>query len=147
MAALPAGITQQERPMPPQTHLTDEIARNSATRDRPLSLVKNAAHQAPAAPRPNASVTVLRDALSEKNAAGPPGISAPGLFGLLARYWLVFQEGRRLRRMRVDLCDLSEAQLVDIGLTQGDLDHIAAHRALERLRFDIANAMMSRGVM
>lgn len=133
--------------MPPQTHLTDEIARNAATRDRPLTLLKNAVHQAPAAPRPDASVTVLRDALSEKNAAGPPGLTAPGLFGLFAGYWLAFQESRRRRMMRLHLRDLSEAQLVDIGLTQGDLDHIAAHRALDRLRHDMANVMMSRGVM
>ncbi|MGJ4965755.1 DUF1127 domain-containing protein [Bradyrhizobium sp. HKCCYLRH3061] len=147
MATLPAGTTQQEHPMPPQTHLTAEIARNAATRDRPLTLLKNAAHQVPAAPRPNASVTLLRDALSEKNAAGPPGLTARGLFGLLASSWLAFQESRRRRRMRLYLSDLSEAQLVDIGLTQGDLDHIAAHRALERLRHDTANVMMSRGVM
>ena len=30
--------------------------------------------------------------------------------------------------------DLSERQLMDIGLTPGDIDYIAAHRAVERLR-------------
>jgi uncharacterized protein YjiS (DUF1127 family) len=143
----PAGIPQQERPMPPQTQLTAELARDAATRVRPLTLVKNAAHQAPAAPRSDASITVMRDALSEKNAAGPPGSTAPWLFSLIARSWHAFQDSRRRRRVRFHLRDLSEAQLMDIGLTQGDLDHIAAHRAVERLRYDMANVMMSRGVM
>ncbi|XUM20685.1 DUF1127 domain-containing protein [Bradyrhizobium oligotrophicum S58] len=133
--------------MPPQTHLTAEIARDAATRGRPLTLVKNAVNQVPAAPRPDASITLLRDALSEKNAAGPPDLTARGLFGLIAAYWLAFQDSRRRRRMRLHLRDLSEAQLVDIGLTQGDLDHIAAHRAIERLRYEMADVMMSRGVM
>ncbi|NPU13696.1 DUF1127 domain-containing protein [Bradyrhizobium sp. 83002] len=133
--------------MPPQTHLTAEIARDAAMRNRPLTLVKNAALQAPAAPRPDASAMVLRDASSEKNAAGPPGLAAPRLFGLIARSWHAFQDSRRRRRMRLHLRDLSEAQLIDIGLSQGDLDHLAAHRALERLRYDMANTMMSRGVM
>ncbi|NPU68918.1 hypothetical protein HL667_28220 [Bradyrhizobium sp. 83012] len=133
--------------MPPQTHLTAEIARDAATRNRPLTLVKNAAHQAPAAPRSEASATVLRDVVSEKNAAGPPGGAASWLFRGIARSWHAFQDSCRRRRMRLHLRDLSEAQLIDIGLSQGDLDHLAAHRALERLRYDMANTMMSRGVM
>ncbi|MGY3453253.1 DUF1127 domain-containing protein [Bradyrhizobium sp. USDA 4353] len=133
--------------MPPQTHLTAEIAHNAATRDRHLTLVKTAAHSAPATPRPGASANGLRDALSEKNAAGPPGLAAPWLFRRIARFWHAFQDSRRRRRMRVHLRDLSEAQLIDIGLSQGDLDHLAAHRTLERLRYDMANVMMSHGVM
>ncbi|WP_315740305.1 MULTISPECIES: DUF1127 domain-containing protein [unclassified Bradyrhizobium] len=135
--------------MPPQTNLTAEIARDGAAPglDRPMAAATNAVRGVQAAPRPSASITVLRDAVSEKDAAGPPGAAAPGLLGRLARYWLVFQEGRRLRRMRVDLRDLSEAQLIDIGLTRGDIDHIAAHRALERFKRSTAHLMMSRGVM
>ncbi|BAM89215.1 conserved hypothetical protein [Bradyrhizobium oligotrophicum S58] len=135
--------------MPPQTHLTAEIARGAAPLglDRPIAAATNAACGVPAAPRPAASIAVLRDAVSEKDAAGPPGAAGPGLFSLLAQYWLAFQDGRRLRRMRIHLHDLSEAQLMDIGLPRGDIEHIAAHRALERLKDNTVHLMMSRGVM
>jgi len=71
----------------------------------------------------------------------------PSLFSSLGRYWLAFQDSRRRRRLRVSLCDLSEAQLMDIGLAQNDIDHIAAHRALERLKDNTAHLLTSRGVM
>ncbi|GLH76390.1 hypothetical protein SSBR45G_12980 [Bradyrhizobium sp. SSBR45G] len=135
--------------MPPQTHLTAEIARDGAALglDRAKTAAANAARGVQAAPRPAASIAVLRDAVSEKDAAGPPGAAAPGWLGRLAQYWLAFQDGRRRRRMRLDLSDLSEAQLVDIGLSRVDIDHIAAHRALERFKDNTAHLMMSRGVM
>ncbi|CCD98172.1 DUF1127 domain-containing protein [Bradyrhizobium sp. STM 3809] len=133
--------------MPPQTHLTAEIARNAALLglDRPIAVATSAARDVPAAPRPVASITVLRDAISEKDAAAPPG--APGRPGLFARLWQAFQDGRRLRRMRIQLVDLSEAQLIDIGVDRADIEHIAAYRALEKLKDNTAQLMMSRGVM
>mgnify|MGYP000636193617 CR=1 FL=1 len=146
--------------MPPQTNVTAESARNGAvlglraktgaktsTKTSTNTVATNAAHGAPAAPRPEASITVLRNAVPEKNAAGPPEAAAPGLFGLLANYWRAFQDGRRLRRMRIHLRDMSEAQLLDIGLPRSDIEHIAAHRALERFKDNTAHLMMSRGVM
>lgn len=136
--------------MPPyQTTLTAEIARDAASLrlDFPIAGGTNPAGEASPASRPDAPITALRDALSEKNAAAPPGAAAPSLFGSLGRYWLAFQDSRRRRRLRISLCDLSEAQLMDIGLTQSDLDHIAAHRALERFRDNTTHLLTSRGVM
>ncbi|MGC2780591.1 MAG: DUF1127 domain-containing protein [Bradyrhizobium sp.] len=134
--------------MPPQTNLTAEISRDAARLglDRPV-VAANAARGVPTAPRPDAAITVLRNAMPEKNAAGPPGAATPGPLGLLAHYWRAFHDGRRLRRMRIHLRDLSEAQLMDIGLPRSDIEHIAAHRALERLKDSTAHLMMSRGVM
>ncbi|CAL78254.1 hypothetical protein BRADO4516 [Bradyrhizobium sp. ORS 278] len=137
--------------MPPHTHLTAEIARDAAPLglDRPIATKTiatktNAARDVPTAPRP-ASVTLLREAAPEKNAAAPPGIS--GLRGMLAQLWHAFQDGRRLRRLRIQLVDLSETQLIDIGVNRADIEHIAAHRALEKLKDNTAHLMMSRGVM
>ncbi|WP_257165579.1 DUF1127 domain-containing protein [Bradyrhizobium sp. SRS-191] len=127
--------------MPPQTHLTAEIAHLDLVRPT----TANAARDVPAAPRPAASITVLRDAISEKDAAAPPGAS--GRLGLFARLWQSFQERRRLRQMRIHLANLSEAQLIDIGLGRADIEHIAAHRALENLKDKTAHLMLSRGVM
>ncbi|MGJ4928014.1 DUF1127 domain-containing protein [Bradyrhizobium sp. HKCCYLS2038] len=45
------------------------------------------------------------------------------------------------------LRDLSEAQLIDIGLARSDIEHLAAHRELEKLKDGTAQLMMSRGVM
>ncbi|MGJ4946848.1 DUF1127 domain-containing protein [Bradyrhizobium sp. HKCCYLS20291] len=134
--------------MPPQTHLTAEIVRDAAplVLDRPISVATNAARDAQAAPRSAAPIAVLRN-LSEKEAAAPPGDAAPGLFSLVARYWQAFQDARRQRKLRVTLRDLSEAQLIDIGLARSDIDYLAAHRALEKLKDSTAHLMMSRGVM
>jgi uncharacterized protein YjiS (DUF1127 family) len=122
--------------MPPQqTDPTSGTERDAAAigLDRSIALVKGATGDTLPVARHDASIAAPRDALSEKDAAGPPAAAARSVFGLLARYWRAFQESRR-RRSGVGLRDLSERQLMDIGLTPGDIDHIAAHRALERLR-------------
>ena len=134
--------------MPPhQTNLTPERESDAATLglDLSIALAKDAMGDASAAARPNASIAALRDALSEKDAAGPPAAPTRSVFGLLERSWLAFQESRRRRRLRAILCDLNERQLMDIGLTPGDIDYIAAHRALERLRDDATYLWPSRG--
>ncbi|MGJ4886662.1 DUF1127 domain-containing protein [Bradyrhizobium sp. HKCCYLRH3099] len=133
--------------MPPQTHLTAGTARDAA----PLSVVRhviaktNATGAAQAAPRPNAPTPALR-VVSDKDAAAPPGAAA-GLISWLGQSWQAFQESRRRRKLRAHLRDLSEAQLLDIGLSRSDIEHLAAHRALERLKYDTTHLMMSRGVM
>lgn len=66
------------------------------------------------------------------------------VLGLLRRYWRAFQERRP--RSRVSLHDLSDRELMDIGLTRGEIDTIAPERALERLR-DNARALWGRGGM
>jgi uncharacterized protein YjiS (DUF1127 family) len=121
--------------MPPQqADLTSETKRDTAAIGLDLASVKDAMGGALPVARHDASIAALRDALSEKDAAGPPAAAARSVFSLLDRYWCAFQESRRRRRLGVSLRDLSERQLMDIGLTPGDIDYIAAHRAVERLR-------------
>jgi uncharacterized protein YjiS (DUF1127 family) len=76
----------------------------------------------------------LDGALSEKDAAGPQAASARNVLSLLKRYWRAFQEQRQRQRLRVSLRDLSERELMDIGITSPDIDYIAAHRAFNKLR-------------
>jgi uncharacterized protein YjiS (DUF1127 family) len=136
--------------MPPQqTNLTSETGRDAAGLglDLSIALPKDATGAALAAARHDESIAALRDALSEKDAAGPPAASTRSVFSLLERYWCAFQESRRRRRLRASLHDLSERQLMDIGLTPGDIDYIVAHRAIERLRDGTTHLWQSRGVM
>jgi uncharacterized protein YjiS (DUF1127 family) len=136
--------------MPPhQTNVTSETGPDSAGLglDLSIALVKGAMDHALTAARPETSIAALRAALSEKDAAGPPAAATRSVFSSLERCWRAFQESRQRRRLRASLRDLNERQLMDIGLTPGDIDCIVAHRALERLRDGTMYLWLSRGVM
>jgi uncharacterized protein YjiS (DUF1127 family) len=142
---------QQEHPMPTQqTNFTSETGRDAAGLGRDLSVVllKDAMDGVSAAPRAVAAIAALDDALSEKDAAGPPVPSTRSVLNLLKRYWRRFQEGRQRQRLRASLCELSDRQLRDIGVTSAEIDYIAAHRTLDRLKDGTAHLWTrSRGVM
>ncbi|TFV48107.1 DUF1127 domain-containing protein [Bradyrhizobium niftali] len=86
----------------------------------------------------------MDDALSDGDAAGPAAASTRSVLGLLRRYWYAFQERRQ--HPRVTLQDLSDRELMDIGLTRGEIDYITPERAIERLR-DRALYLWGRGGM
>jgi uncharacterized protein YjiS (DUF1127 family) len=96
---------------------------------------------------PEAAIAALQDALPEKKAAGPPAASTRSVFGLLQRCWRAFRKWRQRESLRVSLHDLSERELMDIGLTSGDIDYIVAGRAIERLRDGTTYLWPSHGVM
>jgi uncharacterized protein YjiS (DUF1127 family) len=142
--------------MPPQqTNLTSETGRDAAGLglDLSIALVKDAMGEALAAARPDASIVAPRDASSEKDAAGAPAASTRSVLSLLVLsllkgYWRGFQERRQRQRLRTSLHDLSDRELMDIGVTRAEIDCIAAHRAIERLRDGTTHLwMLSRGVM
>jgi len=121
--------------MPPQqTNPTSETGRDAAGLHFAAALVKDATGNAVAEARPNASIAALRDALSEKEAAGPPVAPTRSLLSLLQEYWRAFRKRRRQQRPPAGLHDLSDRQLKDIGLTPGDIECIVTRRAIERLR-------------
>ena len=91
------------------------------------------------------TIASMSDALSEKQAAGPPVASTRNFLRWLKAHWLAFRERRQRNRLRLSLHDLSERQLMDIGLTPGDIDCIAAHRAFEELKDGTAYLWLSRG--
>jgi uncharacterized protein YjiS (DUF1127 family) len=137
--------------MPPQqTNLTSETGRDTAGfgLDLSITLVKDAMGEALAAARPDASIVALSDALSEKDAAGPPAASTRSVLSLLKGYWRAFQEWRQRLWLRASLHDLSDRELMDIGVTRAEIDCIAAHRAIDRLRDRRTDLwILSRGVM
>ena len=121
--------------MPPQqTKLTSEAGRQPAGLDLAVALVKDTTGDALAEACPGASIATLSDAFSEKEAAGPPLASTWNVQSLLGRCWRAFRSWRQRERLRVNLHDLSERELRDIGLTPGDIEYIVAGRTLERLR-------------
>lgn len=79
----------------------------------------------------------------EGDAAGR-GLDLSIVLSLLRRYWRAFQEWSP--RSRVTVHDLSDRELMDIGLTRGEIDCIAPERAIERLR-DSTRSLWGRGGM
>ena len=71
-------------------------------------------------------------------------VSTWSIPGLLARYWYAFQERRQ--RPQVALQDLSDRELIDIGLTRSEIDYITPERAIDTLR-DRATDLWRRGVI
>jgi uncharacterized protein YjiS (DUF1127 family) len=84
---------------------------------------------------------------SDGKVEAEPCASTRSVLSLLQGYWRAFQDRRQRERLRVSLHDLSDRELMDIGLTPGDIDYIVAHRAIERLRDGTTYLWMSRGVM
>jgi uncharacterized protein YjiS (DUF1127 family) len=67
---------------------------------------------------------------------------ARNVLGLLKRCWRAFGEWQR-QRSQTSLHDLSDRALMDIGVTRGEIDHIAPHRVIDALR----DSIHARGVM
>ena len=87
------------------------------------------------------------DALSEKQAAGPPAASTRRVLRSLQTVWRALRERRRRKRSQDSLRELSDRQLMDIGLSPGDIECVAAHRAFEELKGGSTHLWLSRGVM
>jgi uncharacterized protein YjiS (DUF1127 family) len=132
-----------------QARVAIELSRssNAARPCLTIALVKNATGDALAEARPAAFSATLRDAFLEKEAAGPPVASTRSVLDLLRDYWRAFREWRQRERLRVSLRDLNERALADIGVPQGDIEHIVAIQAIERLRDGTTYQWLSRGLM
>jgi uncharacterized protein YjiS (DUF1127 family) len=115
-----------------QTNLTSETERDAAVLglDLSVALVKEA----------------MDDALSDKDAAGLPAASTRSVSSLLKRYWRAFHEWRQRQSLRDTLHELSDRELMDIGLTRGEIDYIAGHRTVDTLKDSTHLWILSRGV-
>src|SRR4051794_20321072 len=51
--------------------------------------------------------------------------------GFLKRYWDAFQERRKRQQLRATLSDLSGWELMDIGITRGEIDYVASNRDID----------------
>ena len=50
------------------------------------------------------------------------------VYSPLETYWNAFQEWRKRRRLLANLCDLSDRELMDIGIARSEIDYLASHR-------------------
>lgn len=134
--------------MPPQlTNISPGIEGDAARRGLTLSIVsaRNAVDQALAA-RLEASAAALDNALPDKDAASPAAASTRSVLGLLRRVWLAFQERRQRQNLRINLHELSDRELMDIGLTRSEIDYLTPQRAIDTLR-DGTRYLWNRGGM
>jgi uncharacterized protein YjiS (DUF1127 family) len=46
----------------------------------------------------------------------------------LEAYWNAFQEWRKRERRRTELYRLTDSELMDIGITRGEIDYVASNR-------------------
>ena len=57
-----------------------------------------------------------------------PATARRQVYSPLEAYWNAFQEWRKRQRLLANLCDLSDRELMDIGITRGEIDYVASHR-------------------
>jgi uncharacterized protein YjiS (DUF1127 family) len=57
-----------------------------------------------------------------------PATARRQVYSPLETYWNAFQEWRKRQRLLANLCDLSDRELMDIGITRGEIDYVALHR-------------------
>ena len=57
--------------------------------------------------------------------------STPRVSSVFKNYWSAFQEWRKWERLRAILCDLSDRELMDIGITRGEIDYVASNRDID----------------
>jgi uncharacterized protein YjiS (DUF1127 family) len=86
---------------------------------------------------------IATDLAPDHDAGAPPATWARRISRLVKHCWRVIQEQRQRDRLRVALCHMSERELMDIGVTRTEIDCIAAHRAVDRLR-DGTDSMWTR---
>ena len=50
--------------------------------------------------------------------------------GAFKIFWGTFQEWRKWERLRADLCSLSDRELMDIGITRGEIENAASNHSI-----------------
>ncbi|MCC8937272.1 DUF1127 domain-containing protein [Bradyrhizobium sp. Arg68] len=60
-----------------------------------------------------------------------PAATRRPVYSPLEVYWEAFQEWRKRARLRRQLCQLSDSELIDIGITRGEIDYVASHPSID----------------
>lgn len=55
-------------------------------------------------------------------------LAQPSNVGPSKNCWTAFQEWRKWDRLRRNLCNLSDRELMDIGITYGEIDYVTSNR-------------------
>ena len=59
-----------------------------------------------------------------------PATARRQVYSPLEAYWNAFREWRKRQRL-ANLCDLSDRELMDIGITRSEIDYLASHRGCD----------------
>jgi uncharacterized protein YjiS (DUF1127 family) len=62
---------------------------------------------------------------------GQAAASTRRVSSFFKRYWGVFLERRKREKLRANLYDLSDRELMDIGTTRGEIDYVASNRSID----------------
>ena len=57
-------------------------------------------------------------------------VSTPRVATALNTFWAAFQEWRKWQRLRAELSHLSDRELMDVGVTRGEIDYVASNRSI-----------------
>jgi uncharacterized protein YjiS (DUF1127 family) len=57
--------------------------------------------------------------------------SARYILNFLERYWDAYRERREREKLRGDLFDLNDRDLMDIGISRGEIDYVASNRGID----------------
>jgi uncharacterized protein YjiS (DUF1127 family) len=68
------------------------------------------------------------------NELGPATAKQP-FYSPLEKYWNAFQAWREREKQRAELCRLSDSELMDIGITRGEIDYVASNRTIDPTDF------------
>jgi uncharacterized protein YjiS (DUF1127 family) len=67
---------------------------------------------------------------------GQTAVSTRRVSSLFRRYWDAFQarrkERRKRQRERAELCRLNDWELMDIGMTRGEIEYVVSNRSFDR---------------
>lgn len=64
-----------------------------------------------------------------------PATAKRQVYSPLETYWNAFQEWRKRKRLRTQLYRLTDSELVDIGITRGEIDYVASNRSIDPTGF------------
>jgi len=58
-------------------------------------------------------------------------VSTRHVASFIRKYWDAFQERRERQKLRDALSNLSDRDLMDIGISRGEIDYAASHRGID----------------
>ena len=63
---------------------------------------------------------------------GQTAASARRFSSFFKRYWDAFQARRKRQRERAELYRLNDLELMDIGMTRGEIEYVVSNRSFDR---------------
>lgn len=60
-----------------------------------------------------------------------PATARRQYYSPLEAYWDAFREWRKREKLRTQLGRLTDGELMDIGITRGEIDYVAMNRAID----------------